>query len=69
MRRDGLGIESDDGTRTPEQDFLIEQAEWVFSLFARVHLTKVMGTSDYHKAMIVSHFPEFPEADEDEEEE
>tara|TARA_Y100000593_G_scaffold12640_2_gene23382 strand:+ start:25303 stop:25590 length:288 start_codon:yes stop_codon:yes gene_type:complete len=58
MRRDGLGIESDDGTRSPEEEFLLAEAEFAFSLFARAHLTKTMGTSSWHKAMINGQFPE-----------
>ena len=67
MRREGLGIESDDGTRSPEEEFLIAQAEWAFELFTRKHLTEVMGTTEHYKAMIISHFPEFPDDDDEDE--
>lgn len=69
MRRDGLGIESDDGTRSPEQEFLLAEAEWCFSLFARAHLAEVMGTTAWYKAVIVSQFPEFPDAADEEDDE
>lgn len=69
MRREGLGIESDDGTRSPEEEFLLAQAEWAFELFTRSHLTKVMGTEELYRAQIASEFPEppeFPDASDDE---
>ena len=68
MRRDGLGIESDDGTRSPEEEFLLAQAEWAFELFTRVHLSNTLGISDYHRAIIEGGFPEAPEFPEPEEE-
>jgi hypothetical protein len=69
MRREGLGMESDEGTRSPEQEWLLSQAEWAFEMFARVHLSQVLGVNDYYRAAIVSQFPEFPDEDEDDEDE